>query len=466
MNKLATTPAFARPAFVEDAKQEFEALIAAHPEIEYLDAVVVDLCGILRGKRMGIVEATKIFESGMQIPESVYLMDARGEMTDVFGHGYGDGDPDATGWPIPGTLSPVWGDTPARAQILTTLRDEQGIPFPGEPRAALEMVLDRFTELKLTPVTALELEFYLLDIERDELGQPQPPRCPRTGVRECEPSVYGLDDLDRYRDFLQALNDAARAQNLPLTATSKEYAPGQFEANLRHLADARLAADHVVFLKQVVKAAARATGFEATFMAKPYPNRSGSGLHVHVSVLDEKGRNIFDNGTREGSEVLRHAIGGLAAVMPESMALLAPNANSYRRFQPDMFAPANRQWGVNNRSTGLRIPIGPADSRRVEHRVAGADANPYLVMAAVLAGIHHGLVSKLDPGAPAHGNVSREPDPDIALTLDEALNRLLHAKVLGSYIGREMISLYCETKRIEAIRFRKIISAAEYDWYL
>ena len=288
MNKLATPPAFAHPAFVEDARAEFEAFLKQHPDIEYLDAVVVDLCGILRGKRMGIAEAAKVFESGMQIPESVYLMDARGEMTDVFGHGYGDGDPDGTAWPIPGTLSRVWGETPARAQILTTLRDEEGIPFIGEPRAALDAVLERFAELNLTPVTALELEFYLLDTERDELGRPQPPRCPRTGIRECEPSVYGLDDLDRYQDFLRALAEAARVQNLPLTATSKEYAPGQFEANLRHQADARFAADHAIFLKQIVKASARAHGFEATFMAKPYPTRSGSGLHVHVSVLEDR----------------------------------------------------------------------------------------------------------------------------------------------------------------------------------
>ncbi|HVZ69864.1 MAG TPA: glutamine synthetase family protein [Rhizomicrobium sp.] len=466
MNKLATTPAFAHPAFVEEARREFEAFAASHPEIEYLDAVVVDLCGILRGKRMGIDEAAKIFESGMQIPESVYLMDARGEMTDVFGHGYGDGDPDGTAWPIPGTLSVVWGESPPRAQILATVRDEHGVPFVGEPRAALDSVLERFAELKLTPVTALELEFYLLDRDRDELGRPQPPRCPRTGMRECEPSVYGLDDLDRYRDFLNSLNEAAQVQNLPLTATSKEYAPGQFEANLRHQANARLAADHAVFLKQIVKATARANGFEATFMAKPYPLRSGSGLHMHVSVLDEKGNNIFDNGTREGSDALRHAIGGLRALMPESMALFAPNVNSYRRFQPDMFAPANRHWAVNNRSVGLRIPIGPTQARRVEHRVAGADANPYLALAAVLAGVHHGLELKLDPGAPAQGNVSREPDPAIALTLDEALHRLYQAKTLANYLGAEMLSLYRETKRVEAVRFRKIISAEEYEWYL
>ncbi len=466
MNKIAIPPAFARPAFVEQARQEFEGFIAAHPEIQYLDAVIVDLCGILRGKRMGIGEAVKIFDSGMQIPQSVYLMDARGEMTDVFGHGHGDGDPDGTAWPIPGTISCVWGEEPARAQLLTTLRDETGAPFCGEPRAALELVLDRFAELKLTPVTALELEFYLLDVERDELGLPQPPRCPRNGARECEPSVYGIDDLDRYGDFLQALNNAAQAQNLPLTATSKEYAPGQFEANLRHQPNARHSADHVVFLKQAVKAAARATGFEATFMAKPYPNRSGSGLHAHVSVLDEAGRNIFDNASREGSDALRHAIGGLQALMPDSMALFAPNVNSYRRFQPDMFAPANRRWAVNNRSAGLRIPIGPGEARRIEHRVCGADANPYLTLAAVLAGVHHGLVEKLDPGAPALGNVSREPDPAIVLTLEDALAKLGQAKTLSSYLGAEMVSLYRETKRIEATRFRKIITAAEYDWYL
>ncbi|HTO40935.1 MAG TPA: glutamine synthetase family protein [Rhizomicrobium sp.] len=466
MNQFTTPPAFARPAFVEAADVEFKAFLLAHPEIEYLDAVIVDICGILRGKRLGIAEAAKIFESGMQIPESIYLMDARGEMTDVFGHGYGDGDPDATAWPIAGTLSPVWGEDPPRAQILTSLRDEEGVPFSGEPRAALDAVLERFAEAKLTPVAAMELEFYLLDIERDELGRPQPPHCPRTGIRECEPSVYGLDDLDRYRAFLNALTEAAKAQNLPLTATSKEYAPGQFEANVRHQSDARLAADHIVFLKQAVKAAARSCGFEATFMAKPFPNRSGSGLHVHVSVLDKAGRNIFDNNTREGSDALRHAIAGLQTLMPESMALFAPNTNSYRRFQPDMFAPANRFWGINNRSAGLRIPIGPADARRLEHRVSGADANPYLVLAAVLAGVHLGLETKRDPGPPITGNVSREPDPAIALNIDDALTRLFQAKNLASYLGPEMISLYRETKRVEAVRFRKIISAAEYDWYL
>jgi glutamine synthetase len=255
-------------------------------------------------------------------------------------------------------------------------------------------------------------------------------------------------------------------QNVPLSAASKEYAPGQFEANLKHQTKAVIAADHIVFLKQIVKAAAHAQGLDATFMAKPYANQPGSGLHIHLSVVDRNGRNIFDNGTDDGSEQLRHAVAGLQTLMPESMALFAPNVNSYRRFQPDMFAPVNRRWGFNNRSTSLRIPTGPSEARRIEHRVAGADANPYLALAAVLAGVHHGLTRKLDPGAPAIGNVSREPDAALPFTLDDALAKLESARELETYLGAEALSLYRETKRIEAQRLRRVITEAEYDWYL
>jgi glutamine synthetase len=183
-------------------------------------------------------------------------------------------------------------------------------------------------------------------------------------------------------------------------------------------------------------------------------------------VLDEAGRNIFDDGTPQGSDKLRHAIGGMQALMPESMALFAPSLNSYRRFQPDMFAPVNRRWGVNNRSAGLRIPMSPGDSRRVEHRAAGADANPYLMLAAILAGLHHGLMNKIEPGPAAVGNVSREPDTALPFSLDAALEKLATGSVLGSYLGIETIELYGETKRLEAKRFAKIISPAEYEWYL
>ena len=467
MNKPAATPAFPRPAFVSDAEAEFDAFFEAEGDLEFLDAVIPDLCGTPRGKRFPIAEAPRLFAHGMPIPLSIYLMDARGDMTDTFGRGFSDGDPDGTAWPLPGTLSRVWTKSgPPRAQMLMTLRDKSGAPDPGEPRAALERVLERFAEIGLLPVAALELEFYLIDPARGEHRAPQPPLDPRSGARESAVSVFGLDDLDRYEGFLSALSEAARRQRVPLSAASKEYAPGQFEANLKHQQDARLAADHAIFLKQIVKEAARASGFEATFMAKPYLECTGSGLHIHLSLLDRDGRNIFAGADESGSELLHHAIGGLQALMPESMALFAPSQNSYRRFQPDMFAPVNRSWGVNNRSAGMRIPAGPDDSRRVEHRVAGADANPYLALAAVLAGVHHGLLKKLDPGAPAKGNVTKEPDPALPFGIDGALAKLAKAEVLPAYLGEETLALYGETKRIEAERLRRIIPPAEYDWYL
>jgi glutamine synthetase len=466
MNKASPPPAFARPAFVDAAKAEFDAALARHPGIACVDALIVDIAGTMRGKRLPVADAGRLFEHGMQIPRSVYLMDVKGEMVNPFGRGFGDGDPDGTAWPVPGTVAPVCAEGPKRLQLLTTMRNDDGAPTAGEPRAALERVVERFADRKLTPVIALELEFYLIDPLLTDAGVPQPPCDPATGIREKDNAVYSIDDLDRYAAFHQALDAAARLQNVPVSGASSEYAPGQFEINLHHQADALRAADHAVFLKQIVRAAARAAGFQATFMAKPYPDRIGSGLHIHASVLDDAGRNVFDDGSAEGAPTLRHAIGGLQALMPESMALFAPSLNAYRRFEPDMFAPVNRRWGVNNRSAGLRIPVGPSHGRRVEHRASGADANPYFAAAAVLAGLHHGLEHKLDPGPQASGNVSREPDTALPFTLDDALARLKDAKTLPAYLGEETAALYGETKRLELQRFRKILSPAEYDWYL
>jgi len=466
MNKPSANPVSPRPAFVAEAEAEFDAFLRAETALAFFDAVIPDLCGTPRGKRFPIAEAPRLFAHGMPIPHSTYLLDVRGDMTDALGRGVSDGDPDATAWPLPGTLSHVWAKGPRRAQMLMTVRDKKGASDPGEPRAALDRVLKRFAEIGLVPVAALELEFYLIDPERGEHRAPQPPLCPRSASRENAVSVFGLDDLDRYEGFFTSLSEAARRQRVPLSAASNEYGPGQLEANLKHQQDARLAADHAILLRQIVKEAARANGFEATFMAKPYLDRVGNGLHIHLSILDRDGRNIFAGSDETGSESLRHAIGGMQALMPESMALFAPSQNSYRRLQPGMFAPVNRSWGVNNRSVGMRIPAAPDESRRFEHRAAGADANPYLALAAVLAGAHHGLLKKLDPGAPAKGNVSMEPDPALPFTIDEALAKLARAEVLPTYLGEETLTLYRETKRIETERLRRIIPPTEYDWYL
>src|SRR6516164_8481037 len=185
-----------------DSKSELEALLAAHPEIEFVDAAIADICGNLRGKRIAAADALKLYDSGMQIPLSLHLMDVRGEMMNPGGRGYSDGDPDGTAWPIPGTAMRIWGSDPPRAQVLMDFTDTAGEPVFYDPRAMLARVLKRFEELRLTPVAAHELEFYLIDSHRDLKGRPQPPLSPRTGARETNPSVYGLDDLDRYQPFL------------------------------------------------------------------------------------------------------------------------------------------------------------------------------------------------------------------------------------------------------------------------
>ena len=196
MNKPTPVPGFARPHFVEAARARLDALCKEHPEIETVDAVLSDICGTLRGKRLPASGTSHIFETGMQIPESIYMMDASGEIVNPFGRGFGDGDPDGTAWPIPGTLSPVWTEGPPRAQMLMSLRDEKGVATPGEPRAALERVLEQFAKLKLRPVAALELEFYLIDRALDARGMPQPPVSPLTGRREHRTQINSMIDLD------------------------------------------------------------------------------------------------------------------------------------------------------------------------------------------------------------------------------------------------------------------------------
>lgn len=434
---------------------EWAALQRHHPELVFVDALVVDQCGAPRGKRFTRSHAGHLFTHGMQIPQSVFLVDPCGEPLYPFGLGRDDGDPDGTAWPLAGTLTPVWGANPPRAQCLAALRNAEGRPCAADPRTALERVLSRFGELRLTPVVAVELEFYLLD------GTDRPPRTPAHLTE-----AYGLEALDRHAGFLQDLHAAAELQGVPLLACSSEGAPGQLEANLLHQPDARRAADHAVLLRQVVRAAARAHGLDATFMAKPFLDREGSGLHVHLSLLDEAGRNVFDDGTREGSRLLRRALAGLQALMPESMALFVPNVSSYRRLRPGTFASVNRRWGLDDRRAGLRLPLADGPARRLEHRVAGADANPYYVLAAILAGVHHGLVQGREPDPPLPTGEVATPDPGLPGDLEAALGALAQARLLPEYLGGEALRVYGEARRLEAARLRHWISRREYEWYL
>jgi glutamine synthetase len=342
--------------------------------------------------------------------------------------------------------------------VLAGLGDHDGEPFFGDPRSALRAVAGRFDALGLRPVCALELEFYLLE-ERAA----RRPGGPSRAARDATPGqVYGLEPLEGRAQFLSRLGECCAAQGLPAKSVISEYAPDQFEVNLGHLPDPVRAADHAFMLKRAVRAAARAHGLRATFMAKPLPRQASSGLHVHVSLVDEDGANLF----ARDEQALGHAVAGLQATMAESMLLCAPNANSYRRLRPLSYAPTAPTWGHNNRTVALRIPTGAAAARRIEHRVAGADANPYLVLAAVLAGMHHGLTHRLEPDAPTTGNAYEQTAPSLPLSWERAIETFAAATVLPGYLGDKLWRLYGVCRSAERDRFADVITPTEYAWYL
>lgn len=458
-----STPA---PLWVAADGQEAAAFLREHPQTRYIDALFVDICGQMRGKRFPRSEFLPLYQRGMQIPLSVYLLDVMGDTHDPLGQGYSDGDPDGTGLPLPGLLQPVpWADVP-RAQVLTTLYEAPGKHCTVEPRAILASVLNRFDELGLKPVVALELEFFLIEAARDEAGGPVPLRGPRDRRPASPQDVYSIQELDRYADFLEAVAAAAEVQKLPAGAATSELAPGQFEINLHHRNDALRACDEAALLRHLITGVARAQNCQATFMPKPFLDANGSGLHIHVSLENASGQNIFADGEPTGSDQLRHAIGGAQALLHEALAFFAADVNAFRRLVPNRFVPVNRAWGVNNRSTALRIPIGPPASRRLEHRVSAANANPYLATAAVLAGIHHGLVNRIDPGPPGEGNVGNVADPSLPNTFERALDVCERGVLLKPYLGAHYVETYCALKRAELAKFRSIMTTPEYIWYL
>ena len=262
-------------------------------------------------------------------PGSSFLLAVTGESNDPEGMGFSDGDPDEVGMPIPGTLQPSpWAQVPT-AQVMMTFQSLEGESYYFEPRNVLRRVLNRFSELGLTPVVAFELEFYLVVIDPDSPGTIQYPRSPLTGQSTDTTQVYSMDDVEDFGIYLDEVTSACRLQGITTGAISGEYSPGQFEINLQHSNDPVTAADHSVMFRRAVKGIARKQGYQATFMAKPYEENSGSGLHLHISMLDKNGNNVFDGGGKYGtptcaSDTLLHSIGGLKSLMGDSMGIFAP----------------------------------------------------------------------------------------------------------------------------------------------
>lgn len=447
--------------------EELQKFLERYPDTQLLELLQPDMLGILRGKRVVRGEFAKPFADGLNFCSAAVLLDAKGLTFDRIDNGGRDGDPDAISTAVPGSLAPVpWARVPT-AQVLLAMNDSKGGPFFADPRQVLRYAMKPLQEMGLTAVAATELEFYLLEGAGDR-PTPSVGRIPGTRHKQDGIQYGSMDDVEDADPFLAELYAVCEAQNIPAGATLKEFSPGQFEINLHHVPSAELAADHAVLLKRAVKAVARKHGLAASFMAKPFAEWAGCSMHVHISLLDSAGKNIFAGTSKDGpfADTLRHAVGGLAAAMPESMAIFAPTANSYRRYRPGVFVPLAPNWGRNHRGVALRIPMSGVEDTRVEHRPGGADGNPYLVLAAILAGVHHGISNRVEPGPMVAQESIIDEKVELPVRWHAALDAYDAGKILPKYLGGKYHKLYGTCRREEEVRFHSEISDRDYEWYL
>ena len=419
---------------------EAQAFLDANPDIESVHVIWTDMCGVARGKVLRRDEVVPAWKDGRFMPISALVLDVTGQDVPETGLVFDEGDRDMLLWPVPGSMVRVpWASVPT-AQYIATVHDLDGTPHYADPRNALEKIVKRFElELGMKPVGAVELEFFLMDRASALAGKPMAPQSLINEARPQHYQAYYLQDTEDFGPFFKDLYAWCEIQGLPAKTLISEYAPGQMEIVLRHRADVLRACDEGIMLKRLIKNVAEKHGLAATFMAKPYSAWTGSGMHIHVSLGDEDGNNLFAAEDPQQNELLMHAIGGLKAAMAESMLIFAPNANSYRRFRRNSYAPVSASWGINNRTVSLRIPAGPPKACHIEHRPSGADANPYLVMAAILAGMHHGIVEKADPGNPVSGNGYERRAKYIPGNWFDAIDAFWRASILKEYFGKEFV---------------------------
>ncbi|THD81412.1 glutamine synthetase [Aliigemmobacter aestuarii] len=447
---------------------EAEAFLAAHPEIEAFDIILHDSNGIGRGKIIRRHELLSFYKGGRHLPISILGLDICGEDVHETGLIWDQGDGDLRAWPIPGTLKPLHNTTPPRGEVFMSLYELDGRPMTSDPRHALARQVQAMADEGLHPAGAFELEFFLLANDRDARGKMVPAADVLDGRPSTKTEVYSVDHLHGMLPLFSDIYAAAGKAGITAETMISEYAPGQYELTLHYREDVLQAADDLMRLKRIVRAQARAHGVTACFMAKPNEDYAGSGMHFHVSLQDDKGRNVFAE-AEEGkwTQTILHALGGLRATMGESMLVFAPHANSWRRFASQSYAPVSPTWGVNNRSVALRIPAGDIRARRIEHRPAGVDANPYLVAATVLAGIRHGLKNRIDPGPETTGNGYEATDaPPIPADWRSAIEAAQGSAFLKDALGEDMHRTFTAIKAAEYARVMRTVSDVDFDLYL
>ncbi len=434
-----------------------------HPEVRNVRCGAADLNGQARGKRVPRRFASRLETDGTRMPLSVMNVDIWGEDIEDSPLVFETGDVDGVMLPTERGYVPMpWLSSPSAILPLWAFH-EDGRPFAGDPRHALADVLRRYKERGLTPVVATEMEFYLIDDSGKEIMQP---KSPRSGKRRDAAEILSLRALDAFDNFFNELYDACDLMDIPAEAAMSESGLGQFEINLEHVPDALKAADDAWLFKMLVRGLARNHGMAASFMAKPYDEYSGNGMHVHFSVIDEDGNNVFNNGTFEGAPMLQNAIAGCLAGMSDLSLIFAPHANSYERLVPESHAPTSICWAYDNRTASVRVPGGSFKARRIEHRVAGGDVNPYLFLAAVLGSALVGIEDGMTPPAPITGNAYDQKLPQLPTEWADAIKAFETGTMPRRIFDKQLVENLLRTKRQELRDFQELTPDEQLALYL
>ena len=432
-------------------------------KISEIEALVPDLTGNARGKFIPVGQF--LARGGLpRLPESILVQTVTGGYCDEHWKFVSPSDADMILQPDPSTLRPVpWAREPT-AQIIHDCCTKSGEPHPLSTRNVLKRVLALFDAEGLRPIIAPEVEFYLVQRNTDADYELAPPTG-RSGRAESSRQSYSIDAVAEFEEFVEDMYDFAEAQGLAVDTLSHENGTAQMEINFAH-GEALSLADQVFLFKRTVRETAHKHGIYATFMAKPHREEPGSALHIHQSVLRRAdGSNYFADGAGKGTPAFFGYIAGLQRYTPELISLYAPNVNSYRRLAPDISAPINLNWGYDNRTTAFRVPdSGPADTR-VENRFPGADANPYLAIAASLASGHLGMKQGLQPTQPLEGT-AYDDDVEVARTLEEGLRKLRDTPELEEIFGELFLRAYEAVKLDEFEEFNQVISSWEREHLL
>ncbi|QBF25740.1 glutamine synthetase [Pseudomonas tructae] len=445
--------------------EQARTFLAENPDIEMIELFILDANGVPRGKLLHREELLAVYESGRPLPSTILGLTLNGDDVENSGLVWDVGDIDCRAYPLANSLVRLpWRQIPTAA-LQVSMHPSEGMPASiADPRHLLVKVIDALKADGYYPVMACELEFYLLDQRRDSHGRPQP-ALDSDGGRPRSTQVYGLRELEQIEPFLADLYAACKAQGIPARTAISEYAPGQVEITLEH-GDALLAMDQAVRYKRLVKGVAHKHGMQACFMAKPFDHLAGTGMHMHVSLADAHGNNLYASDDKAGTPLLRQSVAGMLTLLLDSLLLFCPNANSYRRFQANSYAPLAPTWGVDNRTVSLRVPGGPANSRHIEHRICGADANPYLAAAAILASLHHGIRQQLDPGAPVQGNGYAQATQLLPTDWLTSLTALERSSWAREALGAEFLGVYLAIKRAEYRQFMAEVGEQDWRWYL